>query len=103
MPLCLIVGWLGHHIVNQAVKGFDPIFPFASAKDFCPVDIESSKIGPSTATCVLVLNLHCIAGLCRKGLMFSTPCLDAGLLVGRQDKFVVLQSFSLPDSFIEVE
>src|SRR2546426_7755198 len=37
----LIVGGLSHGIVHQAIKGFNPIFLFASAKQFCPVDIQS--------------------------------------------------------------
>jgi len=35
--------------------------------------------------------------------MFSTPGLDAGLLVRRQDKLVFLKLFPLPGSFIEIK
>jgi hypothetical protein len=50
-----------------------------------------------------VLNLHGIPRSRGKRLVFSTPCLQAGLFVGRQDKLIVLKRLSLPDSFIEIE
>ncbi len=55
------------------------------------------------ATFVLVLNTHGTMWSGRQGRMNATACLNAGLLVGRDDEIVAPQGFALPAAGIEVE
>jgi hypothetical protein len=50
-----------------------------------------------------VLHAHRFAGFGRKTGVDSTPRLDAGLLVGRDDELVVAQGLALPASPVKIQ
>jgi hypothetical protein len=95
-PSSLIVGCLGHHVVDQTIKGFDPTFPFASAKELCSMDIESRKVGPSTAACVFVPYLR-IYWLSASGAVFERSQASSRTTPTRPYPSVICQTNPDPD------
>ena len=88
---------------NQTTKGCDAGGCFAAAKDTGTMNVESSDVGPRSATTVLMFDAH--RALRRGGQrgMLAAPGLDAGLLVGGDDKFITFQGFIVPAALIQVQ
>src|SRR3990172_880630 len=98
-----LVGWLPHHVAHQFLEGFDAGGLFAAAEELHAVNVHGGQVRPRPATFVLVLNTHGAMWSGRQGRMNATACLNAGLLVGRDDEIVAPQRFALPTAGIEVE
>src|SRR5712671_1642711 len=84
-------------------KGAIPFFLFTAAEDSGLVDVQCGDIGPSAAAVVFVLNMHSDAwpaGVCD---VLAAAGLNAGLLIGGDHKFVLLQLDALPLTGIEVQ
>lgn len=99
----LVVGWLAHHLCEKPLKGDDARLLFATTKEFRAMHVHRCQVRPGTTTLVLVLNFHDRARLSRQGGMNARSRLDTGLLIGRENKFVIFKRSTLPDAFIEVE
>jgi len=100
---CCGIGWLTHHVVNKAIKGGDAASAFAPAKQFGAMDIKGRYIGPSAAPGVFMLHLHRRARLGRICGMTTTARLDAGFLIGRQNKLIITKGMPIPYPFIEIQ
>ena len=87
----LVIGGLRHDLSNKAVKGRDSTALFTAAKHFGSVDIECRQIGPCTTALILMFHLHRRAGLGRLRGIDAGSGLDAGLFIGGQNKFIVLE------------
>lgn len=98
-----IVRWARHDWVHEAVKRSDAIFQFAATQHAGGVDIERRQVSPGSATLVLMFDAHRPAGLASPGSMPAGSCLDAGLLVGRDHKLIVLQCLTVPKARVEIQ
>ncbi len=102
-PSGLVIGRLGHDLCHEPVKGRDPTLSFTPTKQLGSVDIECRQIGPCPTALILVFYLHGRSGLRRECGTDASPGLDTGLLISRQNEFVLLETPSFPDPFIEIE
>lgn len=102
-PFCFAIRWAGHDLVDQTVKGCDAVFGFTATEDSAMVNVQSGQVCPGPAASVLVLNTHRRARTTRRGSMFSSPCLNAGFLVGRDDKLITSERSAVPSTFIKIE
>ena len=100
---CCGIGWLTHHVVNKAIKGGDAASSFAPAKQFGAMHIKSRYVGPSAASGVFMFYFHRRTGLDRIGGMTAVACLDAGFLIGRQNKLIIPKGMPIPYPFIEIQ
>lgn len=100
---CCSIGWLTHHVVNKAIKRNDAASAFAPAKQFGAMDIKGRYVGPSAATRVFMFHFHRRIRLDRIGSMTTTARLDAGFLIGRQNKLIVPKGMPIPHPFIEIQ
>ena len=66
-------------------------------------DMASFRAGSRTFALVLMLDLHGLCWLRGQCRMQAATCLDAGLFVGRDDKFVFMQLLSLPLLLVEIQ
>jgi hypothetical protein len=98
-----IVRWARHDLVHEAVKRSDAIFQFAATQDAGAVDIERRQVSPGSTTLVLMFDAHRPAGSASLGSMSAGSCLDAGLLVGRNHKLIVLQGLAVPKARVEIQ
>ena len=97
------IGFLAHRLVNQPIEWCDAAGGFAPSEDPGTMHIHGSQIGPCAQSLIFVLDLHRVTRLWRDGGMDAAACLDAGFLVSRDHKLVVLERFTLPLSLIEIE
>jgi hypothetical protein len=100
---CCVIGWLTHNVVNKAIKGGDAASVFASTEQFGAMNIKGSDIGPGAASGIFMLHFHRQSRLCRIGGMTTTARLDAGFLIGRQNKLIILKGMPIPYPFIEIQ
>ena len=87
-------------MVHQAVKRDDPIFQFAATQDAGAVDIERRQVSPRSTSSVLMFDAHGRAGLASLGGMPAGARLDAGLLISRDHKLIVLQGLAIPKALV---
>lgn len=99
----LVVRPLVHNLRDEPIERFDPVPSFTASKQLGTVDIQGRDVGPSPAPCVLMFHLHRRPSLGGKSLVPTSPSLDAGFLVGRQDELIILQRASLPDPFVKIQ
>lgn len=99
----LVIGRLRHDLSNKAVKGRDSTALFTAAKHFGSVDIQCRQIGPCTTALILMFDLHRRAGLGGLGGIDAGSGLDAGLFIGGQNKFIVLEQLLFPNPFVQIE
>ena len=92
-----------HHLLDEPVEGHDAIARFASAKDPGSVDIQRRDVGPGAATKVLMLDMHGSAGTATLRGVFAAAGLNAGLFIGGDDEFIVLQRLVLPLAGVEIQ
>jgi len=85
----VIVGRSGHDLLDEVKERNDAGGGLATAKDPSVMNIESGEVGPSAAAVVLVLDAHGAARGRRQSGMRAAAGLNAGLLVGRDVKFIV--------------
>lgn len=100
---CCGIGWLTHNVVNKAIKGGDAASAFAPTEQFGAMDIKGCYIGPSAAPDVFMLHFHRRTRLGRIGGMTTTARLDAGFLIGRQNKLIIPKGMPIPYPFIEIQ
>lgn len=92
-----------HDLVHETVKRSDAIFQFAATQHAGVVDIERRQVSPGPTTLVLVFDAHRPTGLASLGSVPAGSCLDAGLLVGRDHKLIVLQCLAVPKARVEIQ
>ena len=84
----IVVGRAGHDLFYQAMEGIDARGRFAGAKDARMVNVESGHIGPGAAALVFMLDTHWLFRSSRMCWVLAAARLNAGLFVGRDDKFI---------------
>ena len=99
----IVVGWACHDLLNQTIKGGAASGGFAAAEDTGTMNVESCDVGPGSAAAILIFDAH--RALRRRGQsgMLAASGLDAGLLVGRDDKFIVFEGFTVPGALIQIQ
>ena len=97
------VGFLAHNLVDQATEGCDAGPAFATAKELGALHVPGGEVGPGAPSSILMFDAHAPTWGRWQGGMAPPPCLDAGLLVGREDEVGVRQRLSLPSTLVEVE
>src|ERR1700730_12756437 len=90
-------------MLDEPVKGRDTILGFTAAVDSGSVDVQCRDVGPGTATIVLVLDMHGSAWAATLRGVFAAASLNAGLFIGGNDEFVILQRSALPLAGIEIQ
>ena len=90
-------------MLNQTIKRGDARGSFAAAKDTGTMNVESCDVGLGSATTILMFDAHRALRRRGQGRMLAAPGLDAGLLIGRDDKFVTFEGFTVPGAFIQVQ
>ena len=99
----IVVGRASHDLLDKTIKGGDASGCFATAKDTGTMNVESCDIGPGSATTILMFDPHRALRRGGQGGMLAPPGLDAGLLVGRDDKFITFEGFPFPGALIQME
>jgi len=97
------VGRLGHHLLDEAINRGDARLGLTAAEEFGVVDIPGCQIGPGPAALVLVFDPHGGVRWRRQRGMAAAACLNAGLLVGAENKLLVVQRLVVPAAVIEIE
>ena len=85
------------------MKGCDAILCFAATEDSGAVDVQCGDVGPGTATEVFMLDMHGSARTATLRGVFAAASLNAGLFIGGDDEFVILQRPVLPLSGVEIQ
>ena len=99
---CIVVRGARHHLLDQTIKGRDPVFSLATTKDPGVMHVQCGNVGPGSATKIFVFDAHGGAGAASAGGVLAPPRLNTGFLIGRNDELIVFQGFSLPFPGIEV-
>ena len=99
----VVIRWSCHHLLDKPVKGGDAILRFTAAKNSGAMDVQCGDIGPSTAAKVLVLDVHGSARPAALCGMLATAGLNAGLFIGGDHEFIILQRPVLPLAGIEIQ
>lgn len=99
----IVVGRSRHHLLDESVKRFNAIARFTAAKDSGAVDIQGRNIGPGTATEILVFHMHGSPWSASLRGLLAAAGLNAGLLIGRDNEFIVLERFVLPLAGVEIQ
>jgi hypothetical protein len=92
-----------HHLLDETVEGCDSIPGLAAAKDSGSVDVQCRDVGPGAATEIFMLDMHGSAGTATLRGVFAAASLNAGLFIGGDDEFVILQRPALPLSGVEIQ
>jgi len=100
---CCSIRRLTHNVVNKTIEGCDVASTFASTEQLGAMNIKSRNIGPSAATGIFMLHFHRQTWLGRIGGMTTATRLDAGFLIGRENKLIILQGATIPYLFIEIQ
>ena len=97
------IGFLAHHLVDEAPEGHDARARLTAPEDLGPVDVPGGEVGERAAPLVLVLDPTSTTrpGQCPR--VDPGAGLDAGLLVGTDDVLVGPQRFPLPAAAVQVE
>src|SRR5580704_7465470 len=99
-----IVVWRSsHYLLYQSVKSLNAILLLAAAKDPRMVNIQTGDVGPGTISKVLVFDLHRPTRSAGASGVFAAPCLDAGLLIGRDHELIIFQRLTLPLAGIQIQ
>ncbi len=99
----VVVGRASHDLLNKTIKGCDTGSCFAAAKDTGTMHVESCDVGPGSATTILMFDAHRALRRSGQGWMLAPPGLDAGLLVGRDDKLISFEGFPFPGALIQIQ
>ena len=102
-PTSGAIRFLVHDLGHQPVKRSDAAFGLATPKQPGAMHIQGGQIGPGAFSFVFMLNLHGPSGLRRHGRMQPPPRLNAGFLVGGDDKFIVAQRMVFPMALVEIQ
>ena len=98
-----LVRLAGHDLVNETMKRFDTVRLFQASEDSRSANVKRGDVRPRAATLVLVLNMLTSPVGADIGVVNSIACLNACLLVGRDNKFVRTQTPAVPPTFIEIK
>src|SRR6266699_3392149 len=96
------IGFLCHRLSNQSIEGSNTAGGLAPAKEFGTMYVHGGHIGPCAQALILVFYFHRPARLWGQGWMDATPRLNAGLLIGRNHKFIVLERLTFPLTLVEI-
>lgn len=99
----VVIGRACHDLLDQSVEGRDAILRFAAAIDSGSVDIQGSDVGPGTTPEILILDTHAGAWSARLRDVFPAPGLNAGLFIGGDHEFIVLERLLLPLAGVEIQ
>jgi len=99
----VVIRWSCHHLRDKPVKGGDAILRFTAAKDSGAVDVQRGDIGPGTAAEVLMLDVHGSAWTTALRGMLAATGLNAGLFIGGDHEFIILQRPVLPLTGVEIQ
>jgi hypothetical protein len=83
------VGRSGHDLLHQPVERCDAILGFTTTEDSGVVHVKRGDVGPGAAAKILVFDMHRRAGPAILGRMFAAAGLNARLLVGGNDEFIM--------------
>ncbi len=100
---CCDIGRLAHYVVNESIERSNATSTFASTEQFSAMHIESGNISPSATPGVFMFYFHRPSRLSRIGGMTTTARLDAGFLIGRQNKLILLEGVPFPNPLIEIQ
>jgi hypothetical protein len=92
-----------HDLIDEPVEGSDSALSLTTAKQFRPMHVQRRQIGPRSTTLVFMFDFH---GRTRSGwqrCVAAATRLNAGLLVGRQDEFIIFEAATVPDPFVKIE
>ena len=98
-----MIRFLCHKVCYQVVEGYFTRPVLTTAKDFCMTNIPRCQIDQSTTPFVLVLYAHGLTRSRTISFMFTDSRLYTRLLIGGNDKFIGLQSFSLPYTLVKIQ
>ena len=84
-------------------KGPIPLLASQRPNSLARCTSQGRQVSPSALARVLVFHLHGQPGLGREGFMQAVAGLDAGLFVGREHKFILVQWLSLPLVLVEIQ
>ena len=84
------IGFDRPDLLHESVEGRDAGAVFAAAEELGPVDVPSGQVGAGPAALVFVFDASVAAGRCWQRGVKADAGLNAGFLVGRDDKFVIL-------------
>ena len=99
----IVVRWSRHHLLDESVKRFNAIARFTAAKDSGAVDIQGSNIGPGAATEVLMFHMHGSSWTASLRGLLAAAGLNTGLLISRDNEFIVLEWLVLALASVEVQ
>jgi hypothetical protein len=102
-PPSFVVRLLTHDLVDEPIEWINPATFFAAAKQLCPVNVECREIRPGSTAFVLVFDLHGRSRDRRKRSVLAATCLNARLLVGRQNELVIFKLVAFPVPLVQVE
>ena len=92
-----------HHVLDQAVEGYDPGFGLAPSEQLCPSHVPGCQIAQCPFSCIFKFHLLSLSRSWTKTLVFSEPCLNTGLFVSRDDKVARPQGESIPYPLIKIQ
>lgn len=98
-----VARWPRHDLLDQSVTGSDPGAEFTTAEDSGSVDIQGRQVGPRATALVFMLHLHRRAGLRGKSSVSTAARLNAGFLVGRNNKLIVFERLVFPGALVEIQ
>ena len=88
---------------RKTVERHFPGFLFTTPDELSPMNIQCCYIRPRPAPFVLMFYFHGRAGIGWPSWDETSASLDMCLLIGRQDKFIIIEKFATPDSLIEIK
>ena len=99
----IVVGRASHDLFDQTMESSDAGCGFAAAKDAGMVHVERGHISPGAATLVFMLDTHGVFRGGQLGWVLAVASLNAGLFVGRDDKFILLEGPVVPAASIQIQ
>jgi hypothetical protein len=91
------------YLLDEPVKGSDPILGLTTAQDSGMVNIQTDDVSPGSTPEVFVFHLHGTARTTGASGVLTPPSLDAGFFVCRNHELIVFQTISFPCAGIPVE
>lgn len=97
-----VIRRLAHDLVDQALERRDAGARLTATEYLCAMHIERRQVSPGAIACVLVLHAHRLARPGGQTWVDAQARLDAALLVGGDDEFILAQCLPLPAPLVQV-
>src|SRR5215207_820473 len=97
------VGFLLHHLLDEAAKRLDADLRLATPEEPGAMDVPGGQVGQGSLASVLVFDAHLPIFARWKGRMTATPGLDGGFLVGADHEFICSERHTFPPPFVKVQ